>query len=69
MDLQSLEAVYGEMAMLDKMNNQNIIKNLSFFENDVFMCIVTDLMIFDIRKMLDTFREPLTESLAKTIFK
>ena len=57
-----MEAAYEEKAMLDKMNHQNVIKNLSFFENDAFICIVTDLMIFDLKKMLDTFREPLPES-------
>ena len=62
MDLQSLEAAYEENAMLEKMNHENVIKNLSFFENDAFMCIVTDLMIFDLKKMLDNFREPLPES-------
>ena len=57
-----MEAAYEEKAMLDKMNHQNVIKNLFFFENDAFICIVTDLMIFDLKKMLDTFREPLPES-------
>ena len=57
-----MEAAYEEKAMLETMDHPNVIKNLSFFENDTFICIVTDLMISDLRQMLETFREPLLES-------
>ena len=69
MDLQELQAAYKEKSLLDKMDHQNVIKNLSYFENDNVICIVTDLMLFDMKTMLQNFREPLSETYAKNIFR
>lgn len=68
MDLNSLQAAHFEKSLLDKVDHPNVIKDLAYFESNSFICMVTELMTYDLRQMLKVMKGPLQESQAKTMF-
>ena len=59
MDLVHLEQAHFEKSMLDSIDHPNIIKDLAYFESNSFICMVTELMTYDMRMMLKQLNDPL----------
>lgn len=68
MDLKKLENTYSEKRLMTSMDHENILKEISHFENNNYICMVTELMDDDVRDMKKKMPELMKEEQARHIF-
>ena len=59
MDFRDLESAYFEKSMLEKLDHPNILKMIAFYESSSQITIATEMMTYDLRKLLEKFSAPL----------
>ena len=61
MDEKRLQNAYNERQLLASLDHQNIIKESHHFENNNYICMITELMDNDVRDMKTKMTELMTE--------
>lgn len=64
-----MNAARQEIQLLSKLNHENVISLIDFYEDDYCLYLVMDLMADDVRNVMANCNQSFDEDFAKIIFK
>lgn len=69
MDFKRLENAYNERKLMREVDHENVLKETSYFENNNYICMVSEQMDCDVRDKKTKMRDLMNENQARDIFK